>query len=190
MKNISYNKGIVFGIIVVLLLTVPSSLATFNTDTVETLNDNKSDGKPDLVIYKITFQPQYLLWNCCVVVTNRGSANVPKNEIKIRGVSFIPLIRIMFNEYWDHFGGGNMKPGETCEVCTFGPSVQGWGIMKVYFMVDAENVIDESNEFNNVVCAFVWYPLLLGTPVQLTFWRNAFRIPDYAPNLKTQLQIR
>ena len=190
MKNISYNKGIVFGTIVVLLLTVPSSLATFNLHTVETLNNNKSDGKPDLVIQDVTFQTQYLLWNSCAVVINKGNANVPDKHIELRGVSFKPLTRRMYGEYQNRFRMANMKPGETRDVCSFSPNPSGWGKMKVYFMVDADNNIDESNENNNVVWAYVKYPPLGMTPVVLTFWHQVSKIPDLAPNLKTQLQFR
>ncbi|MCK4995294.1 MAG: hypothetical protein KAR55_00255 [Thermoplasmatales archaeon] len=59
MKNSWYKKGIVFGIIVVLLLTVPSTLATFNPTGLETLNNNKGVDKPDLVILDIQLGYDY-----------------------------------------------------------------------------------------------------------------------------------
>ena len=183
MKNSLYKKGVVFGIIVVMLLIVPSTLATFTPNEVKTLNNkSNSEDKPDLVIQDVIFEWHYLLWHSYVVVLNQGTANVHGYQgFAIRIVAFRTLIPIKTLDDIYRFGGAPMQPGERRFLNLPDYVPRGFGFYKVYYMVDPDDEIDESNENNNVIWAnfkLVSYDV---KPIRTSDWHQVSKIPGSMP---------
>jgi len=188
MKNIGYKKGVVFVIIVVMLLIVPSTLATFNLTVVKTIKNNTGEDLPDLVILDIKKGSDYKDWILNAVVLNDGDGEVPGGTDRtLKCTVFSPILPIKVLEHTYPITGGThpILPGEISSSFRLGickPSDPP-GIYKVYFKVDPDNAIDESNENNNVVWAYyIFHWIYVRTPLtRLTPLQQVSKIPGSMP---------
>ena len=185
MKDSWYKKGIVFVILVVMLLIIPSTLATFNPTVVKTLNNNSNSvDKPDLVILDV-FNDFDIWWYINALVLNDGAGDIPGDVPRtLRCVVFLPLGRTKAGEYSRGCSGSYppTPPGETINFILDYMEPKGNGFFKVYFEVDYGNSIDESNENNNVVWAYYKLRDAQGwSPQRLSDLQQVSKIPGSMP---------
>ena len=188
MKKTCYKKGFVFVIMVVILLTVPSTFATFNHNVVETLNNDKGEDLPDLKIFEIKEYFNEYYWYLYARVLNQGTGEVPRGtERTLKCAVFSPILGIKVSEHTYPITGGThpILPGEISSSFRLGickPSDPP-GIYKVYFKVDPDHAIAESNENNNVVWAYyIFHWIYVRTPLtRLTPLQQVSKMPGSMP---------
>ncbi|MCK4995295.1 MAG: hypothetical protein KAR55_00260 [Thermoplasmatales archaeon] len=126
----------------------------------------------------------YMYWFLYAVVLNDGDGEVPGGtERTLRCVAMRPISRRVVVDYSHTWAGGTypIPLGGISHDFFLGvvkPSAP-LGLYKVYFEVDPDHAIDESNEDNNVVWAYyiLFFMYTFFSPRRLTNLRQCSKIP-------------
>ena len=91
MKNIGYKKGIVFGIMVVILLTVPSSLATVTPNVVETLNNDNGEDKSGDMTKSFKSSNSEMLDGLSSIIMNDDELSIRIDKLEEMNIELKPV---------------------------------------------------------------------------------------------------
>jgi hypothetical protein len=180
MKNNLLTKTLFLGIICLFLLMPNMSAMCKISDIKSPLNS--SEDLPDLKIISIKLGHGYVYWYLYAVVLNDGTGAVPAwTERTLRCVAIRPITKKVVADHTFSIGGGtpSIPPGETSTIFRLWdthPSTP-FGLYKVYFEVDPDHAIYESNENNNVVWAYFLLFEGWSHPKQLTFLHQVKSVP-------------
>ena len=156
-----YKKGLVLGIIVLFIGVgvQPAFAVNLSKNTVES-ESNSGRALPDLVIIDVYKEEcnEKPYWYMQALVKNIGEGTVTNERWRtFRCVVKRPYLGIIVYDFIEVHLGPSIPPGETTKTFRFwpgGPEVVFPGIYKVYWEIDEENFIPESNENNNVIWAY------------------------------------
>jgi hypothetical protein len=153
------NK-LIYTIICILLLIIPSTTALNNiTETCA----GKSDSKPDLEIVDVRIEYDRNGWpRFFLCIKNSGTSSVPsetwgKNRLTIKELFRNKTVYSETGEYWS--GHQPHAPGAIIENIIGSidaTSLRTIFLYHIFFEIDSNNNVHESNENNNIVWAYVF----------------------------------